>query len=60
VSERHIVAMGGGDTANMLEIWRVHGVDAALRSAWEAGVVCGGLSAGAHPGSRRRRPIRSC
>lgn len=31
----------------MLAIWRVHGVDRALRAAWEAGVVLAGLSAGA-------------
>ena len=30
----------------MLAIWRVHGVDRALRRAWEAGVVMTGLSAG--------------
>src|SRR5207245_5270446 len=26
--------------------WRLHGVDAAMRDAWEAGVVLGGVSAG--------------
>jgi peptidase E len=31
----------------MLAIWRVHGVDRALRRAWEAGVVLAGMSAGA-------------
>ena len=30
----------------MLAIWRVHGVDRALRKAWESGVVMTGLSAG--------------
>ena len=39
--------MGGGNTVNMLAIWRAHGVDAALREAWEAGVVMAGMSAGA-------------
>jgi peptidase E len=32
----------------MLAIWRIHGVDAALRAAWGSGVVCCGLSAGAN------------
>jgi dipeptidase E len=41
------VYVGGGNTENMLAIWRVHGVDAILREAWEAGVVMAGLSAGA-------------
>jgi len=39
--------VGGGNTVNMLAIWRAHGVDAILREAWEAGVVLAGMSAGA-------------
>ena len=38
----------GGNTANALAIWRVHGVDVALREAWERGAVLGGWSAGAN------------
>jgi peptidase E len=41
-----IIWVGGGNTANMLAIWRVHGVDRALRAAWEAGVILTGGSAG--------------
>ena len=41
-----VIFVLGGNTANMLAIWRVHGVDAALREAWEAGVVLCGGSAG--------------
>jgi peptidase E len=41
-----IIYVGGGNTANMLGIWRTHGVDRILRAAWEAGVVLAGLSAG--------------
>jgi dipeptidase E len=41
-----IVYVGGGNTANMLAIWRVHGVDAILREAWEREVVLAGISAG--------------
>jgi peptidase E len=33
-------------TENMMAVWRVHGVDRALRRAWESGVVMAGLSAG--------------
>ena len=43
-----MIYVGGGNTANMLAIWRVHGVDKALRSAWEAGVLLAGWSAGAN------------
>jgi len=40
------ILVSGGNTANMLAIWRVHGIDALLREAWEAGVVLFGASAG--------------
>ena len=37
----------GGNTANMLAVWRVHGFDAILREAWEARRRCSrGWSAG--------------
>ena len=38
--------VGGGSVVSLLGVWRAHGVDAALRDAWEAGVVMAGLSAG--------------
>ncbi|OYV59237.1 MAG: hypothetical protein B7Z69_07670 [Actinobacteria bacterium 21-73-9] len=41
-----LVWVGGGSVANLLALWRLHGVDAALRDAWEAGVILGGVSAG--------------
>ncbi len=44
--EQDLIWVGGGNTANMLAVWRVHGVDRALRAAWEAGVVLTGGSAG--------------
>jgi dipeptidase E len=37
---------GGGNTANMLAIWREHGLDEIVRDAWQAGVVLSGVSAG--------------
>src|SRR6202021_2246206 len=39
--------VGGGSMRNMLAVWREHGVDATMRSAWERGIVLAGLSAGA-------------
>ena len=42
-----VIYVGGGNTANMLATWRVHGVDRILRQAWEQGVVLCGISAGA-------------
>jgi dipeptidase E len=44
--QQDAIWVSGGNTANMLAIWRLHGVDRALRDAWEAGVVLGGSSAG--------------
>jgi len=41
-----LVYVMGGNTANLLVVWRRHGVDALLREAWEAGTVLTGLSAG--------------
>jgi dipeptidase E len=40
------ICVSGGNTANMLAIWRVHGFDALLREAWESGVLLFGGSAG--------------
>jgi peptidase E len=48
VVEQDVIYVGGGNTANMLAIWRVHGIDRALREAWERGAVVGGMSAGAN------------
>ncbi|GAB0101822.1 Type 1 glutamine amidotransferase-like domain-containing protein [Nocardia sp. JMUB6875] len=42
-----VVHVGGGNTANMLDVWRRQGVDAILREAWENGAVMTGGSAGA-------------
>ena len=44
--DHDLIYIGGGNTANMFAIWRLHGVDLALRAAWEADVVLAGMSAG--------------
>jgi peptidase E len=41
-----LIFVGGGSVANMLAVWRVHGLDVILRKAWQAGVVLAGSSAG--------------
>ncbi|MFC7548203.1 Type 1 glutamine amidotransferase-like domain-containing protein [Plantactinospora sp. GCM10030261] len=41
-----IVWVGGGSVANLLAVWRVHGLDEILHECWQAGVVLGGVSAG--------------
>jgi len=42
-----VIYVSGGNTANLLAVWRVHGVDVALKRAWESGIVLAGPSAGA-------------
>jgi peptidase E len=41
------IYVGGGSMRNMLAIWREHGIDDAMRTAWNRGIVLAGLSAGA-------------
>jgi len=41
-----VLVISGGNTANMLALWRLHGFDGIVREAWEAGVVLCGQSAG--------------
>jgi dipeptidase E len=41
-----VVMVGGGNTANMLAIWRLHGVEEALRGAYRNGTILTGWSAG--------------
>ena len=44
--DQDLIFVGGGNTLSMLAVWRAHGVDVALRAAWESGVVLTGGSAG--------------
>jgi peptidase E len=44
--DQDIIYVGGGNTANLLAIWRLHGIDKAMRQAWNHGVILCGLSAG--------------
>ena len=44
--EQDVILVCGGNTANMLAVWRTHGFDRILREAWQSGVVLAGWSAG--------------
>ncbi|HTU87208.1 MAG TPA: peptidase E [Solirubrobacteraceae bacterium] len=46
VLAQDVIYVGGGNTASLLAVWRAHGLDRVLRTAWEQGVVLCGLSAG--------------
>lgn len=47
VAQQDVVYVGGGNTANLLAVWCVHGLDLILRRAWQRGTILCGLSAGA-------------
>jgi len=40
------IIVGGGNTLNMLAIWKAQGIDKVLYKAWEKGIVLSGGSAG--------------
>jgi peptidase E len=44
--DQDVVWVGGGSVANLLAVWRLHGLDQVLRQVWQAGVVLAGVSAG--------------
>jgi peptidase E len=46
ILEQDVIYVGGGNTANLLAVWRLHGVDRAMREAWRRGTVLCGVSAG--------------
>lgn len=41
-----VIWVAGGSTANLLALWRTHGLDSVFRDCWEAGIVLIGTSAG--------------
>jgi dipeptidase E len=47
VLAQDVVFVGGGNTKSMLAVWREWGLPEILREASEAGIVLGGVSAGA-------------
>lgn len=46
VADQDVIYVGGGNTAHLLALWRLHGLDTILRDAWRAGAVLCGVSAG--------------
>ena len=44
--DQDLIYVGGGSVICLMGVLRAHGLDVALREAWEAGVVLCGLSAG--------------
>jgi dipeptidase E len=46
VLSKDILYVGGGNTKNLLALWKEWGLDTILRRAWEQGVILAGISAG--------------
>ena len=44
--DQDVIWVLGGSVAGLLAMWRLHGFDNALHTAWQAGVVLTGISAG--------------
>jgi dipeptidase E len=55
------ILVPGGNTLDMMALWKAHGIDKVLKQAWEKGIVLTGSSAGAicwfHEGLSDSRPI---
>lgn len=41
-----IIYVGGGNTKNLLALWKEWGIDQILHKAWEQGIILAGISAG--------------
>jgi len=46
VLSKDVIYVGGGNTRNLLVLWRDWGLDTIVREAWEKGIVLAGISAG--------------
>ena len=46
VLSHDIIYVGGGNTRNLLVLWRDWGLDKILKKAWENGIILAGISAG--------------
>lgn len=46
ILSQDVIWVSGGSVANLLAVWRAHGLDTILRKAWEIGIVLTGQSAG--------------
>lgn len=44
--EKEIIYVGGGNTRNLLVLWKEWGIDSILRKAWNKGIILAGISAG--------------
>ncbi|MEJ0057198.1 MAG: peptidase E, partial [Bacteroidota bacterium] len=56
------IVVGGGNTLNMMAVWKVQGIDLALRKAYDSGILMSGGSAGSlcwfQSGTTDSRPVK--
>jgi dipeptidase E len=46
ILQKDIIYVGGGNTKNLLALWKDWGLDVILRKAWNQGILLAGISAG--------------
>jgi dipeptidase E len=46
VMDKDIMYVGGGNTKNLIALWKEWGLDTVLKKAWHEGIVMAGISAG--------------
>jgi peptidase E len=46
IGSADLIWVGGGSVANLLAVWRVHGLPELLADAWDRGTILAGVSAG--------------
>ncbi|MEH7884565.1 Type 1 glutamine amidotransferase-like domain-containing protein [Bacillus sp. JJ1609] len=46
VMDKDVIYVGGGNTKNLIALWKDWGLDVILKKAWEDGIVMAGISAG--------------
>lgn len=46
ILDKDIIYVGGGNTKNLLVLWKEWGLDKILKKAWEQGIILAGISAG--------------
>lgn len=46
ILSKDIIYVGGGNTKNLLILWKEWGLDQILKKAWDQGIVLAGISAG--------------
>jgi len=52
------IVVGGGNTLNLMAIWKAQGIDTVLRKAYNKGIILSGAVRALYAGSRAAPPIQ--